>query len=423
MPASGPPDDKARTRIEESAIAGRQLRWSRWLRWELNTFAGRWTRRPVPEKAAILVAGCGAAVAVEYARSFPDGYVVAVETSEEGARQIETLAAGLSRRNLAVERREASGLADVPGRYDVVVLSRALSLAEAPAELLQELLARLREDGVLALTFRSARRDYLLHDFRSLVGLLERAPTSTSRVELGEAVTHGFDFTDTRLLETVDYARDVYGADRWAWADRFLRPAGRQVRLADALATLDTAGLSFLGWMEPARWHLGPRLLDDRVRESFDALPERLRWEFIDRVLAPPYRLFAGRATDAAPERPWMTDDGLLLGSPVHPAEWMETTEVAPTGQLRRAYVLRPAPNERDHVILETPARSEYRLHELFEGLLRNMDGHRTLREVIEVAVGGPAEDRVVRKVLNVVRRLLEPHGVLVLGPPPGSPP
>ena len=104
--SSSSPDLHARRRDDEHHPSAGRVRWSRWLRWEINTQAGRWSSRPVPEQAAILVAGCGAEVAVEYARSFPAGDVLAVETSEGGARLTEKLAATLSRRNLYVERRE-----------------------------------------------------------------------------------------------------------------------------------------------------------------------------------------------------------------------------------------------------------------------------------------------------------------------------
>lgn len=305
-----------------------------------------------------------------------------------------------------------------------MVASKALSLAAAPTELLAALRERLREHGVADLTFRSARRDYLLYDFRSLVGLLAQAHEGVAREALAEALTHGFDYSDTRLHEVVNAARDAYHADRETWVEQYLRPAGRPVRLAEVFDSLDTTGLSFLGWVEPALWHVGPRIMDDLVADCVEALPPRLRWEFVDRINAAPYRLYCGRSGDAAPERPWMEDDATLLRCPLHPAEWSVATKAAPSGQLRRPYVLRPSPNEPDHVILETVGRSEYRLHELFAALLQAMDGTRTLGELLTEAAesAGVGLDGLAHKVLPTVRRLIEPHGVLVVGPPEPPP-
>ncbi len=425
MAIQGPTDARSLTSPELVATRGLRLRWSRFLRWEVNTRAGRWTTTPVPDTAQILVAGCGITRVLEFARSFPDGRVVYVAPSEDDARATETLARGLANNNVVVERRDPTLLADVGGRYELIAVSRALNRADEPAALLRALVARLSPGGLLALSFSSARREALVQDFRSLVGLLAASSPHDNQQAIGEALTQGFDFTDTRLFETVDLARDLHSADPRAWAERFVRSSARSYGLDEVFGVLERASLRFLGWMEPARWHLGPRLLDATVAQAFDAMPEADRWRFLDRVLAPGYHLYAGRTEDAPPAHPWLDDHRLLLDAPLHATEWMESGPFEPSGRVRRAYALRGAPNSPNEVVLETPARSEYTLHVFFETLLKALDGDRTLREAIDetAAEYGLEFEAASRKVLPTLRRLLHPHGVLVVGPPAVTPP
>ena len=421
MTIQGPTDARSLTSPELVATQGLRLRWSRWLRWEVNTRAGRWTTGRLAEDPTILVAGCSVTRALEFARSFPAGRVVSVQVTEEDARTTETLARGLPTNNVVLERRDPSLLADIDGRFDLVAASRALNRVEDPAALLRALVSRLNPGGILALSFQSGRREALVQDFRTLVGLLAAASPDLSQQALGEALTQGFDFTDTRLFATVDQARDLYTADHRAWAERFVRSSARSYGLDEMFEVMQSANVRFLGWMEPARWHLGPRLLDATVAAAFDAMPARDRWRFMDRVLAPGFHLYAGRAEDPEPAAPWLEDDQLLLDSPIHATEWMESGPFEPTGRVHKAFALRAAPGSEDEVVLETPARSEYTLHVFFDSLLKALDGERTLRQAIErTAVDyGLDIDSACRKVVPTVRRLLHPHGVLLVGPTP----
>jgi SAM-dependent methyltransferase len=369
--------------------------------------------------------GGGGAVAMGWARSFPHGFVDAIDPSPMGSSAVQALATGLGQSNIAADRGDPLSI-HARGPYDLICTEGVVERMPSPATALKELANRLKPGGVMRVVLPSARRDAHVREFRELLDLLVGVETEAmgpGRVAMGEALTHGVDFSGTAMLETVDKARDLHGDNPLAWMEEYVRPASPTYELAQAFDVIAESGLRFLGWCRPGDWHARPRLADTGVRERFEQLSERAHWEFADRLRRPAYSMWVGRGRDPAAAWPWMDDDEDLLSRVVVPNEGLES--IVARGRSQEAprktqdFVIRPMPGASDRVILETPGRFELELHVFYETLLRRMDGVHTLRGVAAEAAeshGMRLED-VEQRVVSIVRRLIHPHGALIAGP------
>lgn len=401
------------------------VRWSQWRAWEISCRAGRWPSSPVRDEARILVMGGGASQVLGWARSFPRGRVEAVDPSPTGPGVIRAMATGLGQTNVVGDRGDPLSLQS-DGAYDIISTQGVVERMPDPAVALKALASRLTPGGVLRLVVPSTRRDARIQEFRELLDILvgsEADTAASGRVAVGNALTHGVDYSGTALLETVDRARDLHGDNPQSWMEEYVRPAAPAYDLQGAFDLAERADMQFLGWCSPGDWHARPRLADPAIRERFKNLDEQAQWEFADRLRHPSYEMWLGRAQDSEAARPWMVDDEDLLSRVVVAAEGLEAVVARgrPTSGTRKTqeFVIRPVPGDKDHVILEMPGRFELELHVFYETLLRGLDGVRPFRAVAAEAATSHGLDPadVEHRALSMVRRLIHPHGALLAGP------
>lgn len=400
------------------------LKWSAWAEWRINTHTGRWHTLPIPTDGEILLLGCGTTTAVSWARSFPNAQIRAIDPSAPRVLLTRSRVVELKQRNVVVEIGGPEHLTPDKGPYSLVAAQGVLERLDNPGAGLRVVRDRLAPGGIVRLRIPSARQRVHIREFGELLDLLHSPARERERTDIGASLTHGVDFTGSRMFDTINMARDLYRNYEQAWADAFVTPASHVYTVTSLFDLLESAGLRFMGWVRPDDWHIGPRLTDPQVAHLFSLLNEEQRWEFVDRVRAPHFELYAGRSEDHHPQRPWLDDDEMLLDSLIHPASTFEQIshqgKIDESPTLRAPYVLRPVKGSDVEMILQTPGGFELPIHAFHEELLANMDGRRTLREAIEVTatIYGLDVATATRKVMKLVRSLIHPHEVLVIRPP-----
>jgi SAM-dependent methyltransferase len=400
------------------------LKWSGWAEWRINTHTGRWSTLPVSPQGPILLIGCGTTTAISWARSFPNAQIRALDPSTPRVLLTRSRVVSLKQRNVVVEMGGPEAIGPDSGPYSVVAAQGVLERLEDPASGLRQVRDVLAPGGIVRLRIPSARQRVHIREFGELLDLLHGSSPQSDRTEIGASLTHGVDFTGSRMFDTVNTARDLFRNYERAWEDAYVTPASHVFTVTALFELLESAGLVFLSWVRPDDWHLGPRLTDQTVARLFAQMPEIQRWEFVDRLRAPHFELYCGRAEDPEPTMPWLEDDEMLLDSLIHPADTYEqishqgVIEDQPT--LRPPYRLLPVKGTSNEMTLQTPGGFELPIHTFHESLLGNMDGIRTLREAIELTATTYRLEfaTAARKLLPLTRSLIHPHEVLVLRPP-----
>ena len=133
-------DDRSLLSIEiqgQTAPSRETFRWSPWDVWRINTLPGRWHTLPMPAHGSLLVLGCGSATPVNWARSFPQSRVRAIDPSGSRVLSAKSWVRELRQSNVDVELGTLESVSEDDGPYSLLAVRGLLARQNAPAAALR----------------------------------------------------------------------------------------------------------------------------------------------------------------------------------------------------------------------------------------------------------------------------------------------
>lgn len=399
--------------------ASATLDWSpdEWDR--LNFFLGRGAAERLPADGRVLVAGCGTREAVQWALQAPDAEVVGIDFSAESLARTRRLAEALGVANLTLREADIMRVdADaLGGPFDLVVTFGVVHHLADPQEGLRRLAGVLAPGGALLLMVYSTTHRRPVRELDRLAALLcpADAPAEARVERIVQLAEDAADFPGP-LRDTLRNVLEFSREDVPALMDTYGHPNYHTYTVDELWALLAGAGLRFASWARPGEWRAGNYLPDGPLVDAIGTLPAAARFDWIDRVFAPLFVLYAEPARRAPSERPYDGDDDALLDLVVRPSGRVRVT-FDTAGRPGAPIPYGPSVRVVGGVAtISFHAAATYECHPLIVRVLQRLDGQTSLRaaaaSVAEEAGAPPAE--VASLVADAARALLSPHEAIV---------
>lgn len=252
----------------------------------------------------VLDAGCGTGSgAVPVAEMYPQAQVVGVDVSAAALEYARATAARAGADNLRLvvgDLMDRDSLPAAPGGYDVIYASGVLHHLSEPAQGLSHLTSLLAPDGVLVLmvynsygrapVWRFAQAMDLLHPDRS--DYEHRVPLARALLSaLPPCAVNGPPWDDAAHVPDNELV------------DRYLHVQDRGYTVPELFGLLESAGLSFLRWLEPRPWSPVDLLGPGPASELLLALPPVQRYTALDLLFDHPSLTLLATRGDALPRK------------------------------------------------------------------------------------------------------------------------
>jgi SAM-dependent methyltransferase len=416
------PAEETRAHYERHPYpAGATLDWSPYTRQLVDFFSGRVDESPLPERARVLVAGCGTREAALWALAMPESEVVGVDVSEASLARHRRVVQALGLANCRLQRADIMTLApgDLGGPFDLIVSFGVVHHLADPAAGLARLSALLAPDGVLQLMVYSATHRRPVRELDDIAHALappgaEAETRVAALVQLAQAAVD----TPGPLREPLAMVLEQAAGDPAALMDTFGHPHYATYTVDGLWELLARADLRFLSWARPGEWRVGTYLDPGPAAARLEDLPPRTRYDVMDRLFAPLFIAYAERRDRPVVPGPTPYEAGA-------DALLQRVFKVAHRCRIDFDEAGRPAPVtpygpsvdvQGDVATLSFRPEAVYEEHALLIPVLQSCNGERTLGEVIAaVAEATGAPPGLVKQVaLDAARALLSPHDALV---------
>jgi SAM-dependent methyltransferase len=324
-----------------------------------------WPDRDYRPDLDILVAGCGTNQAAVFAYTNPSARVVAIDVSGPSLDHHRFLKDKYGLKNLELHRLPIEDVGTLNRDYDLVVSTGVLHHMADPKAGMRALARCLRPDGVAAIMLyaRYGRIgvEMLQGVFRDL-GLTQDEP-SLAVVKAAIAALP----QDHPLRSYMSVAPDLkFDA---GLVDTFLHGRDRSYTVADCLDLVASAGLVFQDWLLKSSYEPATTP-GDFFLTAVAALPKEQRWGVMERIN---HRNGCHFFTACRPERPLETYRVEFTTD-----RWLDAV---PLFRYRCGLdgekIVRPGWNT-------SPSSAQL-------AIVRLVDGHRTIREILAMAASGPA--------------------------------
>lgn len=250
-------------------------------------------RRRGPGPVTVLDAGCGRGVGLVAAAALqPEVQFVGIDLSRPSLAdaQTEVTRRGLSNVRLqCVDLMTLEGLEVPAGGFDVILSSGVVHHLSDPARGLSLLAERLAPHGVLSLmVYGQHGRESLRRMVDSIDMLVPRSAALEDRLQIGRELASQAALPAIRVGPSADLSElsDV------EFVDRYLNVNETSYDVEGFFRLVESAGLTFLRWSEPADWEPLMHLPSGPLRERVRALPARQRarlmelWNWMPRLEA-----------------------------------------------------------------------------------------------------------------------------------------
>jgi SAM-dependent methyltransferase len=234
--------------------------------------------RATPPK--ILVAGCGTVQASVIAYRNPEARVVGVDISDASLGHQRFLRERFGLANLELYQGDLRDVGKLGETFDLVVSTGVLHHMADPLEGLAALKTVLAPDGAMFIMVYGAvgrAGVYLMQDVFRRIGIGQSADdVAFVRYVLGVLPPEHPVQAFNRRASDLDYDAGL--------VDMFLHPQDRAYTVPQVLEWVESAGLAFQSWMEPAKYEpqaFLPQPLIDRIAP----LPDLERWAAVEGVL------------------------------------------------------------------------------------------------------------------------------------------
>jgi SAM-dependent methyltransferase len=358
-----------------------------------------WPDRDYRPDLDILVAGCGTNQAAVFAYTNPGATVVAIDVSGSSLDHHRFLKEKYGLKNLELHRLPIEEVGSLGRDFDLVVSTGVLHHMADPKIGMRALAARLRPDGVAAIMLyaRYGRIgvEMLQAMFRELGLRQDEASLTVVRAAIAALPQ------DHPVKSYMAVAPDLkFDA---GLVDTFLHGRDRSYTVADCLDLVASAGLVFQEWFLKSAYY-PPAESDNPFYARVTALPEEQQWSIMERVNT---RNGCHFFTACRPERPHAT----------------YRVDVAAEAFLDRVPVFRYRCGFRDGEVFRYDWKTS--LDAVQQALIRQVDGRRTIREILAAAKAG-VPDRSPASLAPFARtffRSLVQRDFLALGIPPARQP
>jgi SAM-dependent methyltransferase len=249
----------------------------------------------------VLDAGCGRALGLLGAATLqPDVQFVGADINRVALAEAQEQAATRGLKNIRFVECDLMTLAGLdipPGGFDVIHSSGVLHHLSDPAAGLNRLREALAPHGLINLMVYGRYGREPLMQVSAAIGLLfppdtplaARLPLAREVAALArEHVLPGTRFLDTATVDDVEMV------------DRVLNVNETSYEATTVMQVLESAGLQFLRWIEPADWDPSRRLPDGSLRRQVAALRPLDQWRFLELMYRPAgLELVVGHAGNA----------------------------------------------------------------------------------------------------------------------------
>ena len=231
----------------------------------------------------ILDAGCGTGVSTDYLCHLnPGAQVLAVDISA-GALEVarERLKRSGASDQMAVLRQEQRSLLDLEGEapFDYINSVGVLHHLRDPLAGLKALGSLLADTGLIHLFLYADGGRWEIHRTQSVLSRLG-AGSGAEGLRLGRELFQVLP-EGNRLRQNYEQRWLIDTAADSNFADMYLHPQETSYDLRRLFGLIETAGLQFVGFSNPAVWDLS-RLLSGELLERAAMLPEREQWLLVE---------------------------------------------------------------------------------------------------------------------------------------------
>lgn len=334
-----------------------------------------WPDKPYREDDSILIAGCGTSQAAKHAMRWPSAQVTGIDFSATSIHHTEQLKQKYDLKNLQLRQLAIERVAELGTSFDQIVCTGVLHHLPDPDAGLAALRSVLKPDGAMHLmVYAPYGRTgiYMLQEFCRRIGIHATDDGIRDLVKALQSLPSDHPL-ENLLRQAPDFRHEA------ALADALLHPQDRAYSVPQLFAFLEKAGLSFGRWVKQAPYSIACGVLAklpqarQMAQLSFSeqfAAAELFRGTMLRHsVIA--YR--DDRPADGAPVH--FSGDDWLRYVPLRMPDTLTIQERLPAGAA--AVLINQTHTYRDLFLPISAAEKR---------LLDGIDGHRTVREIVESA-------------------------------------
>jgi SAM-dependent methyltransferase len=340
----------------------------------------------------ILIAGCGTSQAARYALREPDARITAIDISEASLRHTRDLQHKYRLENLELYQLPIESVRKIGRSFDLVVCTGVLHHLADPDYGLCALRDVLRPSGAMRLMVyaRYGRAGiYMIQEYCRLLEINASAAELRNLAAALAALPR-----DHPISGVLSCSKDFRRPE--AMADVLLHPQDRAYTVPEVYAWLDRCGMSFGRWIEQAPYLARCGMLADSPHAArLASLPSRAQHAAVElfRGTMVSHSLIAYRADNSDEVQPInFGGESWRDYIPIVPPWVLCVRERLPPGSV--AVLINRSHKFTDLLLSVDP---------FGDGLLRAIDGNRTLAEILQFAVH---EDDSERRALNFFERL-----------------
>lgn len=244
-----------------------------------HAHAAFWPDRAYKPDLDILIAGCGTNQAAVFAYTNPSARVVAIDVSEAALAHHRHLRDSYALGNLELHRLPIEEIATLGRQFDLIVSTGVLHHLADPAATLRSLGTCLRHEGVVALMLYAR---YGRHGVEMLQGLFrdlglrqDEASLAIVRQAIASLAPDHPVRSYLRIAPDLDFDAGL--------VDTFLHGRDRSYTVDDCLDLVASAGLVFQEWFMKACYYPPVNPTND-FEASLAALPEARQWAAMERI-------------------------------------------------------------------------------------------------------------------------------------------
>lgn len=238
-----------------------------------------WPDREYKSDLDILIAGCGTNQAAVFAYTNPQARVVAIDVSQASLAHHKQLRDRYGLSNLELHQLPIESVASLDRSFDLIVSTGVLHHLAEPERGLQALAGCLRPDGVMALMLYARYGRLGVEMLQGVFRELGFHQNDASVLMVKEAL--GSLPQDHPVMSYLKMANDLQSDA--GLVDTFLHGRDRSYRIEDCLGLVDSAGLTFQDLFFHAPYN-PPAFSGSSFHGAIAALPDQQRWSLMERI-------------------------------------------------------------------------------------------------------------------------------------------
>ncbi len=267
----------------------------------------------------ILIAGCGTIEALEWASTFPESRITAVDFSHQSL-QIQKKLAGQLGMNISFHEMDLRKVGDLGQSYDFISSYGVLHHLENPLEGLSALKQVLKKDGIMRLMLYNQQHRLPYKKIQNIIEKSTKEKNTVASRSWADTIQQSLPILEAltrfphRLLPQAQEMFTMMQKDTPAVMDTLFHPQEHSYSIHELFELLEKAELPFIGFENPWEWSL-ERYFPPQVLSHFSALSPQDRAIIIDDLIAPFFVFFVGVSPPRMTPQTWetMTDWKLAL--------------------------------------------------------------------------------------------------------------